>query len=165
MSNEMELYKDPLSSIALSLSPMAKGHLTVHPARADVKKIEELDDKELEHLFYCSSYAATGLFELLGAHGTNIILNEDEDILTVDIISRMQDDGLNFLWEPSEMSQPELSDSAKKLKDAVEHLIWERDNPEEAKKAKAPKQEMKIEEIKEEEGKVNYLLKSLRRIP
>ena len=64
-------------------------------------------------MFFGASYGTTALFELLGAQGTNIILNESEEQLCIDVVARSENDGLNFLWEPKQGDPNELKDVAK----------------------------------------------------
>lgn len=166
------LYEDSLIAMHLSDQPAAKGHIEVR-SKVDGKSLTDLDDDALTHLFFGASYAATALFELVGAQGTNIILNEGDEELCVHVIARNEGDGLNFLWQPTKGNPQELSSVSKSLKDKIDYVLWARDNPEEAVKAKkgpsvssAPVKTIKSE-VDEETGeeKVNYMLRHLRRIP
>lgn len=170
--NEFLLYEDALIKMHLSSTPTSQGHIEVRPVK-ECKNITELTDDEVTHLFFGASYAATALFEMIGAQGTNIILNESEEQLCVHVIARKENDGLNFLWNPTKGNSAELASAAKEIKDKIDYLQWEKDNPEEAKKNKenskistGPSQTIKQEvDSKTGEEKENYLLKSLRRIP
>lgn len=166
------IYEDSLIKMHLSSSPVAKGHIEVRPV-SQAKTLLELNDDEVAHLFFGASYAATALFELVGAQGTNIILNESDDQLCVNVIARMEGDGLNFLWKPNQGNPQELAGVAKSVKDKIDYVIWARDNPEEAAKANkgpsissGPTQTIKQETDKDTgEEKINYLLKQLKRTP
>ena len=172
MSDSLILYADSIMSISLSSNPMTKGHVEVRPV-SKAKSIQDLPDDEVVHLFFGASYAASALFELIGAQGTNMILNESENQLCIHVLARFENDGLNFLWQPNKASPEELSSTASSIKDKIDYVLWAKDHPEEAKKSKeGPKlskgatQTIKVE-VDEKTGdeKTNYLLKSLRRIP
>lgn len=157
-----KLYQDPLIEIALSDKPCAFGHLIVTPTKESYK-IEDLSDDEVKHLFYGASYSATALFELLGAHGTNIILTElSNEKLNVNVIARKENDGLNFQWNPIKGNPLELKEVAKKIKDEIDMIKWHEEHPEENKKIVEDKKE---NILVEKENKINYLLKNLERKP
>ncbi|MDD3175669.1 MAG: hypothetical protein PHU51_04285 [Candidatus Nanoarchaeia archaeon] len=157
------LFSDSLISIDLSDAPVSKGHIIVSPVR-DVKNLIDLSDDEISTLFFGASYSATALFELIGAHGTNIFLTEGNSKLELNVVARKENDGLNMLWNPTELSSSDMDGIFNKLKDTVDKLIWERDNPEEAKKAKEVIS-VKKEEIVEEKGKKNILFNIFNRKP
>lgn len=169
MTNNFPLYADETMQMELVAHPATKGHIKVLSAK-DVKTLEELSTDEFVQLFFGASYAATALFELLGAQGTNILLNESDSTLCIDVVARGENDGLNLLWEPKQGDPNELKDVAKAIRDKADQLVWARDNPEAAKKAKTPLTQGKATEIKKEidtdgHTKENYLLRSLRRTP
>jgi diadenosine tetraphosphate (Ap4A) HIT family hydrolase len=166
------LYEDSLIQMHLSSSPVAKGHIEVRPVKKS-KVLQDLSDDEVTHLFFGASYAATALFEMVGAQGTNIILNESDDQLCVHVIARNEGDGLNFLWQPTKGNPQELAGVSKSIKDKIDYFVWARDNPKEAAKTKkgpsvssSPTETIKPEIDKETgEEKINYLLKHLQRVP
>lgn len=155
-----EVYKNPLIQIELSQKPCTKGHIVIKSSKK-INKFNELQDLEITQLFNASSISAKGLFELLGAHGTNIILTElPEKDLVIDVIARKENDGLSFQWQPTDSNPEELKSVAKEIKDNVDKIKWEWEHPDSGE----VKEQVK-EEIKSEEGKKNYLLKSLNRTP
>lgn len=156
------LYEDNIMSVSLPEIPATKGHIVVSP-KEETNTLQDLEDEEVQHLFYGASYAATSLFELIGAHGTNIIMSEYP--LRIDVISRMQEDGMNFLWTPNKANPQELDAVAKQLKDGVDIAQWKKDNPE--KKQQGPLEPQELVETEEDkaEGKINYLLRSIIRKP
>ncbi len=172
MTDSLLLYEDALMKISLSSQPMVKGHVEVRPVR-EVSFLGDLTDEEVTHLFFGASYAASALFELVGAQGTNMILNESDDQLCIHVLARFENDGINFLWQPNKASPEDLSSSAKDIKDKIDYLLWAKENPEAAAKSKQgpsidskPAKVIKSEtDEKTGEKKVNYLLRSLRRIP
>ncbi len=169
LTNNFPLYDNALLRMELVANPTSKGHIKILPVK-EMKSLDEISQDDCEQLFFGASYAATALFELLGAQGTNIILNESDDQLCIDVVSRSENDGLNFLWQPTKADPNELSDLAKSIKNKADQFVWERDHPEEAKKAKQSLTPGEATEIKKETDdagneKKNYLLRSLRRTP
>lgn len=158
-----ELFNSEFFSVSLSDSPCAKGHLSV----VNSKPLPSCSDNESNLFFLGVSQCATALFELLGAHGTNIIINDKDDSLSGEIISRMQNDGLDFLWQPTRGDPAELDSVAKSIKDAVDLLVWKKDNPDSDSSSSAfsDPEVMSQETSETGEKKVNYLLKKLNRRP
>jgi len=160
-----ELFADEFIRFRLANPPASKGHVQVLPTK-NVKSFVELSEEEFIQLFYGASYAATAAFELLGAHGTNIICSDFGKGVVIDVVPRMENDGLNFLWPPVQGNPTELDGISKSVKDKVDELIWAKQNPDAAKKAKQPSEQAPAKVLEEpKEGEVNYLLKSLRRTP
>ncbi|MFP4523155.1 MAG: HIT family protein [Candidatus Nanoarchaeia archaeon] len=168
-------YEDGLIRAELILPGANKGHLFVCP-KEDYSSLEELDNTLRDHLFFTSSYVATLLFELVKAHGTNIILNEVEKPFGVHIIARYQDDGLNFLWEPKPGDQQKLVDIGKKIKDAADEIAWSQDNTKEGKSKTNALVQKKDESVPSNNSKIvldpddpdqkdNHLLDTFRRVP
>jgi histidine triad (HIT) family protein len=157
------IYEDDLIKMSLAKEPVAKGHILLEPVSSH-DAISSLDDSLLEHLFFGASYAATALFELAGAQGTNIILEEHP--LRVNIIARTQDDGLDFLWQPTKGDPSQLQSVAKSIKDKIDILEWKKNNPDTSSQDEV--KEVIVDEKQEGvdgEEKTNFLLKSLQRVP
>ena len=159
-----ELLKTGMFSVELSDTPSVKGHLTVKNSKA----LGICNDVEAVSFFSAVSLCATALFELVGAQGTNIIIQEKDDILQGDVLARMQNDGVDFLWQPTRGDPAELDSVAKSIKDEIDILMWQNDNPDKV----ATKSSSSPEVIKQDEPsqssdspKVNYLLKKLDRTP
>jgi diadenosine tetraphosphate (Ap4A) HIT family hydrolase len=131
----------------------SRGHTRVF-TKKHVDHVEDIPDDIFEHLFFSGSYAAAILFELLSAHGTNIILRE-KDHARIEVIERKQDDGLNFQWKPKTLSAADMDDSQKKIKDAF--MIGG-----EKKEDRPVEIDVKPEVVK---GVDNYRIKNLDRIP
>lgn len=173
------VYEDKLVIAYIPEKPMVPGHIRIQP-RKKARLLSDLNPEEVEHLFYTASYSATILFEGLQAHGTNIILTEksekeEDPQLCIDVISRIQEDGLNFQWQPLKLEPLEMDKIADQLKDKADYfkdaLVNNRDffasKGSSSSKTITPKSSAVIKEEEDEEGnkKTNYLLKSLHRIP
>ena len=148
----MLVYEDPVAKIVLA-GKCSNGHLQITPIKK-AKHLHDLSDEEVEHLFKLASLSATLLFEGLGAQGTNIITNETDNF-SIDIIARSQEDGLNFLWEPKQLSPQDVESVFSQIKDKADFIGH---TPTEDSSEPAPKQQQKIETD-------NYLTKHLERSP
>jgi diadenosine tetraphosphate (Ap4A) HIT family hydrolase len=150
------LYEDESVKVEMPDKPAAKGHLQVSTVQ-ELKSLTDAGDEVVEHLFFTSSYAATALFELLQAQGTNIILNDLGNGVCVDVIARDMEDGLGLMWEPKKADPAELDEVASKIKGKTDYIGV-------AKVEKKPVDLDKKTSMKDD-GEVNYLIRSLRRIP
>jgi len=144
--------------MSLAENPVCTGHIIVEP-KEKMPDLQSMSDQLVNHLFFGASYAATALFELANAQGTNIILEEHD--VRINVVARSQDDGLNFLWEPKQGNPQEIQSVAKSIKDKIDVNQWKKDNP--SKKDTPKKEPEAIEETSVD--KPNFLLKSLNRVP
>jgi len=100
------VYEDDKVKIVMSSKPQAVGHLEIYSKEED-KYFENLSYESAVRLFYAASFAATALFEGLGAHGTNIIMQTGESAdnpdgkLVVHVLPRYDGDGLDLILPPS----------------------------------------------------------------
>ncbi|MFC1741038.1 HIT family protein [Nanoarchaeota archaeon] len=120
------VYEDKTVMAIVPDRPLTKGHIRVVPKVA-CESIQELDDNELQHLFYTASFSATSLFENLQAEGTNIIMNTGGKLkkggeFHIDVLARKQGDSLNFLWTPKKLEEPEMKAMQEKIKDACDMI-------------------------------------------
>lgn len=58
--------------------------------------------------FYLCNFASSAAFELLGAHGSNIIIEDTDGGMSGHVIPRVSNDGLNFMWTPNKMDDHTL---------------------------------------------------------
>ena len=116
----MKIFEDAVLDAQLLTTAAAPGHVRIHPQKP-VNALEELSQAHAQHLFSCASLAATALFETMGAHGTNIVI-QDEDKLRVDVYARTQEDGLGLMWDPEPADQQALKQTASKIKDAFWYI-------------------------------------------
>ena len=150
------VYEDDIAIAFLEQKPAASGHIVIIPKK-EVKALDELGEDDLEHLFYLASYAATTLFETLGAHGTNIITHEGEEFY-IDVIARNQDDGLNFQWKPKQIPTEEMESVKGEISGKI--IIGAEEPPK-----NPPRMEEKEEEKQVDTEEEDYMLKKLQRIP
>lgn len=178
------IYDDLICNVVLSSG--VKGHLKVL-SKVPFKDANEISDSDFSHLFFISNFCATGIFEKLGAQGTNIIVNNEDKTYSIDIIPRSDGDGFKLNWELKPGDSGELDSIASKIKDEMDILVSKtkvekkqeksddsKNNEKEKKKDTlvsdmplAPKEFLdeddELSETKERES--NYLLSELRRIP
>lgn len=154
-----KIYEDALAYAMLSSEASAAGHIIIAPKK-HVESIEELSDEESTHILMIANNCATAVFDSIGAHGTNILINNGKGHLAINVLPRMPDDGINMKWEPQKLTSEEMEDSAKRIKDRADIILHMK------KEGKEPKPEEKKEEIEHiEDDADNYLIKHLRRIP
>jgi diadenosine tetraphosphate (Ap4A) HIT family hydrolase len=151
---EFKIYEDDLCTAVLA--DAALGHVRI-TTKKKAQHLHDLEPKEVSHLFKVSTYASTVIFQLLQLHGTNILINTLQPQLTIDVVPRKQDDDIDLQWERKPMQQEELEQVAKQIKDKTDYIGVEKPSTE--------VKEAEKEELAEEEGVVNYLLKQLERIP
>lgn len=128
------LYEDEKLVAVVPQKPLAKGHILI-VAKEHHAKLQDVDDKEFQHLFYAASFSATALFENLGAHGTNILFNtggqlKQDGHFHIDVLARWSDDKLNFLWTPNQLPENELKSIQGKIKDKCDMLGLEKKDKE-----------------------------------
>ena len=161
----MIIYEDDKVFAFLSARPATIGHVIL-TTKKHYTIMEQVPDFELSHLFSIANKISSAMFESFGGGGTNIIVNngsgagQDHPHFTVDIILRREGDGLDFQWQPQKVNEEQLSSALLMLKEGTANMG---DFQKEKKEVKHI--EEKIETLKEEDGKEDYLLKSLRRIP
>lgn len=121
-NNSKVIYEDEKVLCVIPEKSLVPGQIEIY-SKIEEEDFTKLSSEDSAHLFYTASFAATAVFEGLGAQGTNIILKSGKSDdnpngkLVVHILPRMQDDSLKSLhWEPK---QPEydLDAVAERIKD------------------------------------------------
>lgn len=159
------LYEDKNLVAVVPEKPIAKGHIMVIPKEHHTE-LQQIEDKDFQHLFYAASFSATALFENLGAQGTNILLNTGGQLkkgehIHINVLARWSEDKLNFLWTPKQLSEDELKSVQSKIKDKCDMIGVEKKGKEivdldrkpeklESSEEKAPEHKEKEEEKAEE---------------
>lgn len=162
--NAKVLYYDEICIAYLKKMPASAGHIVLIPKK-HYTIFEQVPDTETSHLFKIASKLSTAAFETFGHGGTNIIVQnggtagQKHPHFSIEIIPRNENDGLNFLWQPKQLSEEEMSTTELMLKEAAANI----GGFGEGHKKEVIKEKEK--EVLKEGDKENYLLKSLRRIP
>ncbi|MBI2147690.1 HIT family protein [Candidatus Woesearchaeota archaeon] len=158
------VYEDATVMAFLSPAPASVGHLRVC-TKSHVQKLRDVPDAIASYLFFTASFAAMTVFDQLGAHGTNIILNEGLDRYgphaSIDIIPRKADDGLSFQWEPKQLGESAMASVMERLKDKA--FFIGKEKPAKQEPASVDKAPERMEK-KQEEG-VDYQIRHIMRIP
>ena len=171
-----ELHKDGTVTITTPSQPAKKGHITITTGK---QTMEDMSEDDFAHFLSAASFSSNALFELGGAEGTNIII-DDLGELKAHVITRTSDDGLQLQWDGKQADQQTLADAAGKIRDKCDYIDAqpsagneEQPAPQPASpQTPAPQQGTKEESDHKEEkdtpkkDKVrNYLLQKLDRIP
>ena len=137
----MKLYEDQLVLVELPEKLATAGHLRV-VLKKSVSSLAELSNHEREHAYYAATFAASVLFETLGAVGTNIVVHDGVKPLALDVIAQTEKESVNLLWEPQTIPENEMKELAAKIKDKCDYIGV-------PKKSKEPLQLDKVEKIDE----------------
>ena len=150
------VYKDEDILCFLKQKPSSPGHTLVVPKK-HATIIEEIPDDVIGKLFMLSSQISALLFEVVGAQGTNILIQNGAAAgqrtahAALEVIPRKEGDSLGLRWEGKKAEQEELDDTARIIQEALENP------PEEV--IKEGKEES-LEEIKE-----HWAEKYMQRVP
>ncbi len=120
--DEYKIYEDGLMYVFLMKKGVAEGHVKIIPKKG-IRFIEELPGNEISHFFRVASKIASGIFEGIGAQGTNIIVNNGfKEHFEIDIIPRSEGDGLDFQWKMDRASPEELEKVETEMKQHTEYI-------------------------------------------
>jgi histidine triad (HIT) family protein len=148
----------------LAPKPAAIGHIIIVP-RAHYPILEQVPDFIISDLFIKANKVSVALFEGLGAHGTNIIVQngiaagQKSAHLIIHIIPRTENDSLDFAWKPRQLNEEEMSTVEIQMKEAASGI-----GGFQSEEAKPIEAEAKVEKIKAGKEE-NYMVKQLERIP
>ncbi|MBU0980184.1 MAG: HIT family protein [Nanoarchaeota archaeon] len=161
----MVVYEEDDIVVFLDPAPVTPGHMVVAP-KDHYTIVEEVPDWLMGRMGEIANKASTAAFETLGAKGTNILIHngtpagQELNHLTINVIPRFDNDGLNFMWQPKQLTEEEMSTVELTLKQETE-LIGQFET-----KKPAVTQEAPVEETAEEtDDSENYMLKQITRIP
>ncbi|MBT3720407.1 HIT family protein [archaeon] len=164
------IYEDEICFALLHESPAVPGHTMVIP-KTHTTIIEELDDKIVEHLFVVCNKVSTILFDKLGAHGTNVIVNNGIDAgqdlphVVINVLPRSENDGLDFEWTPKQSGQQVLESLQKKIQIYSDPIFLGKDELPDIKIQKPEQSITKTSSNNKIEKKENYQINNLKRLP
>jgi histidine triad (HIT) family protein len=182
------LYEDENIIAIVPEKPITNGHVQIITKKHH-KNVQEMENLLLQEAFYAASFSASSLFEILEAHGTNIIANtggfiKEKGHFHIDVLSRKSGDDLNFIWKPNEISEEDMKQVQEKIKDKcdmigikkekqiidldkkkVEELKTDTEKPIKKEEHKEEKYQTKNTKEDIDEEKESYLVKQLRRMP
>lgn len=157
------VYEDETAAIMLHSSPAMPGHLLVMP-KEHFTIIEQTPDTVVRKLAALANKASTSLLQVLGASGTNLIIENgtgaEQQIphLSINIIPRVEGDGLNFQWQPKKFSDEQMGMAELQLKEQTKSLGVE---PEKKEPIRMDDNKAAGETVK----KGDYMTKQLKRLP
>jgi histidine triad (HIT) family protein len=113
------IYEDAVCFAYLPSEGATIGHIHIVPKEA-IETLEDCSEELAVQLFYVASYAATSVYEGLGAQGTNIVCNNNAGSgrLLLEVLPRSENDGLDMKWEPK--AQPDLDETASAIRDKAD---------------------------------------------
>ena len=161
------VYYDDICVAFLKQMPAAPGHMMLVPKK-HYTIFEQVPDIEITHLFRIASKLSSAAFDTFGHGGTNIIVNnggsagQTHPHFSIEIIPRNENDGLNLMWQPKQLSEEEMSTAELMLKEETKNIGG---FGKVAKEEKKEIKEAKKEVLKEDKGKESYLFKSLVKMP
>lgn len=157
-----KIFEDDKVIAFLKQKPSAFGHIIL-TTKKHYTILEQVPDPEISHIFSVANKLSTAAFESLGGGGTNIIIQNGSGAgqmhphFCIEIIPRRENDGLNFQWQPKQLSEEEMSTVELTLKQETGAISVGGE-----KKKEVIKDDGKAETL---EGEDNYLIRSLRKIP
>jgi len=170
------VYEDEKVVALLARDAITSGHIILLPKK-HYTIIEQLPDYEIDHLAKISNKLSIALFESLKIQGTNILVqnglaaHQEIPHFMIHIIPRIENDNLNFQWNPRrQLSEEEMSSIELQLKDAsrsVGNIEKEKPKPIDldSKRPAELKQQSKPSEPGMKQEEINYLIRQLERIP
>ena len=158
-----KIYEDELVLAVLDVNGANPGHCFVMP-KIHYPIIEQVPSEDIGRLFQVSNKISGAIFESLSAKGTNIFVANGVPAgqtiahFTINVIPRMENDGINLLWQPRQLSEEEMSTVELRLKEQTKNIgNFEK----EVKQAKMQALEPAFLPEDEEE----YFSKQMRRLP
>ena len=156
------VYEDDAAAIMLHPSPAMPGHVIAIP-KQHFTILEQTPDIIIKKLAALANKASTALVQVLGATGTNVIVENgtaaEQQVphLAINIIPRVEGDGLNFQWHPRKISEEQMSLTELQMREHTKNLGVEDET----------KEPLKMDDAKTAEPakKWDYLLKQLKRRP
>lgn len=164
MEQEIILQDNDISVLAPKKA-VVKGHLVIIPNQ-EMVILEQIPEELIAKMFQVANKLSSVLFDNLGCQGTNIIIQNGvpagqiNNVFSINIIPRFENDGLNLEWEPKKASEEELESSLKKLSSSEEEERQKKVVHENKSKAEKPKDDNVIKAEKD-----NYLTRSIERLP
>lgn len=159
---ERVVFEDDDAAIMLHPSPAMPGHVIALP-KQHFTILEQTPDTIVRKLAALANKASTALVNVLGATGTNVIVENgtaaEQQVphISVNIIPRVDGDGLNFQWNPKKISDEQMSLIELQMKENTKSLGVEEEK----------KEPLNIDDAKKAEPVKNddYRVKQLKRRP
>jgi len=160
------LYADEDLIVAVRETGLVPGQITIIP-KEHFTILEMVPDEILKKCITIANKVGIVIFEKLGCQGTNILVQnglgggQKVPHFSLEVLPRREGDNLNLSWKPQQLMEEEMETTFLTLKEEGEKVV----NVGKSSSKKVFPVAEKAEKIVKEEGKENYLLKSLKRIP
>jgi len=142
--------------------PSVPGQIAVAP-KPHSPIFETIPDVIVKQMFTVANKLSIGVFEAVGAQGTNLLIQnglpagQAKPHSLISIIPRRDGDSLNLEWQPGKVSEDDSKKAESALKDAAQNIgKVEKEKPK-------PLEEKKPEKMDIQDS--DYRMKQLRRIP
>ena len=158
------MYEDDDLVVAVKETVLSPGQITIF-TKQHYTILELVPDVLLSKCAVIANKVGVAVFETLGAHGTNVVIQnglaggQKVPHFAIEVMARRENDNLPLLWQPQQLAEDEFDTAFLMLKEEGEKLVIT------GKKNKVEEAAKPAEKMQVEEGKENYLLKSLRRLP
>src|SRR3989344_505840 len=165
------LYEDAQVMILLHKMPSTSGHLLLLP-KEHYPIFEQVPDYVVAKLFILANKMSSLLFDSFNIQGTNILIANGIDAgqeaphVMLNVIGRVQGDGLSMQWQPKQVSEEEMGTIELLLKEECKGIGEFEKEKTEPINLDAPKAAHGTGDHGEGHAHgENYLLKHIRRIP
>ena len=155
------LYEDEQIVVAIKDLAITPGQITIFP-KEHFTILEMIPEEILKKCVMAANKISIAIFESLGSQGTNIMIQnglgagQKVPHFSIEVVPRVENDGLNLQWEPKQLAEDEMETAFMTLEKEIKNFNSPTEDKVEDKKEGT---------ISKEEGKDNYLLKSLKKIP
>tara|TARA_Y100000310_G_scaffold328008_1_gene395323 strand:+ start:223 stop:762 length:540 start_codon:yes stop_codon:yes gene_type:complete len=159
-----KVYEDDLTLVVLDVNGANPGHCFVIP-KNHYPIIEQVPDEELGNHFIVANKISSAIFEVLKVQGTNIFIRngipagQQVAHFMINVIPRKENDGVNLLWKPRQLSEEEMSTVELKIKEQIKGTGVQK-TP--TRKKEEPQKEVAAPLLDEED---DYFMQQLRKIP
>ncbi|MBI2107933.1 HIT domain-containing protein [Candidatus Woesearchaeota archaeon] len=120
-----KVYEDDAVLAVLDVNGSTPGHCFVIP-KTHYPIIEHVPDFDLGRMFVVSNKISSAIFQALNVHGTNIFVangipaGQTVAHFTINVIPRKENDGVNLLWQPKQLTEEEMSTVELKMKEGID---------------------------------------------
>lgn len=118
------VYEDEKVLAVLDINPASKGHTLVIP-KVHYQYLSQMNDEDIGYVFKIANNLSKVIFEVVKAEGINIFVADGEAAgqrvphTLIHIIPRFKGDNINLSWEGKKLSEEEMSDVGKAIKEKM----------------------------------------------
>lgn len=128
------IFEDDRVAVLMPEQPAVPGHLLLVP-KQHFSIVEQLPDKTLAELFSKARIILLALFEGLGCHGTNFLIQngtaagQRQPHVIINLVPRWENDNLDLMWHPKQLSEEEMSTVELRLKEEAKNIVFQPAKP------------------------------------